>query len=228
MDADEALRRLRDWLRAGEFGPDGRLPPERALAPRLGVSRAELRSALAVVTGEGTLTRHVGRGTFLTDPPAPAAVRADPGDGRNAAADAASPRAVLEARLALEPGLAALAVLNATGRDLETLAAARRDVEAAPTWPAYDAADRRFHRAIAAAAGNAVLLRLHDVLAETSRRLDWGRLGERAARPAAEHPSHAEHEAIVTAIAARDRHAATDALRHHLLVEATALLGQSV
>ena len=45
--------------------PGERLPPERELAGKLGVSRGELRKALSALESEGVVERHVGRGTFL-------------------------------------------------------------------------------------------------------------------------------------------------------------------
>ena len=42
-----------------------RLPPERHLAAEFGVSRSEIRKALARMEAEGRLLRQVGRGTFI-------------------------------------------------------------------------------------------------------------------------------------------------------------------
>ena len=42
-----------------------RLPTERQLAADLGVSRAAIRHAMAVLQAEGRVSREVGRGTFL-------------------------------------------------------------------------------------------------------------------------------------------------------------------
>src|SRR5688500_9782341 len=47
--SDAILRDLRAWLSEARLPEDGRLPPERALAARFGVKRAELRKALAVI-----------------------------------------------------------------------------------------------------------------------------------------------------------------------------------
>ncbi|MGO8894639.1 MAG: FadR/GntR family transcriptional regulator [Streptosporangiaceae bacterium] len=49
----------------GGAGRGTRLPTERQLAADLGVSRAAIRHAMAVLQAEGHVSREVGRGTFL-------------------------------------------------------------------------------------------------------------------------------------------------------------------
>lgn len=66
---DDALARLRNHLAAIELPVDSRLPPERELAQALGISRADLRKALAVLEAENLIWRHVGKGTFIGSRP---------------------------------------------------------------------------------------------------------------------------------------------------------------
>ena len=82
----------------GGAGHGTRLPTERQLAADLGVSRAAIRHAMAVLQAEGRVSREVGRGTFLRggdpdgqEPPA--------GEARDRAADA-----IPAARPTAEPG----------------------------------------------------------------------------------------------------------------------------
>ena len=101
-------RQLRAYLARNNLPADGRLPPERALSEALGVTRAELRKALAVLEAEGLLWRHVGKGTFLGNRPL------DTLADVAAITQRTNPAEVMRTRLLLEPEVARLAALNAT------------------------------------------------------------------------------------------------------------------
>ena len=53
--ADGSLIQLRAWLAQRDLPADGRLPPERELIEILGVTRGELRKALATLEQNGEL-----------------------------------------------------------------------------------------------------------------------------------------------------------------------------
>ena len=61
---------LAEAISAGELTPGERLPSERELAGRLGVSRMTLRQALGSLERRGLMVRRVGRrgGTFVAEP----------------------------------------------------------------------------------------------------------------------------------------------------------------
>jgi DNA-binding FadR family transcriptional regulator len=204
-----ALTQLRAWLSQTPRREGERLPPERELCAILGVSRAELRKALAALERGGEVWRHVGKGTF---------VGAAMGEGADVAAVAerSSPAEVMAARRLFEPTLAAEAALNASARDLAELRDCLTGARAAETWRQYETWDNRLHRAIAVSAGNAVLLSLFDGLNTIRRAVTWRRLRPEDARPPRDHHSFADHDAIVAAINARDDAAAEAAMRRHL------------
>ena len=64
-EAQGALIQLRAYLTQQNLPASTRLPAERELCEILGVSRGELRKALAILEGHGELWRHVGKGTFI-------------------------------------------------------------------------------------------------------------------------------------------------------------------
>ena len=70
VDPQGTLTQLRAFLAQAPLSVDSRLPPERKLCQQLGVSRGELRKALATLEAEGQLWRHVGKGTFIGARPA--------------------------------------------------------------------------------------------------------------------------------------------------------------
>ncbi|MGQ4440777.1 GntR family transcriptional regulator, partial [Streptomyces violaceoruber] len=59
---------LRRQITTGRIGPGERLPSESALADRYKVSTATLRSALAVLQGEGLVEKIHGKGNFVRRP----------------------------------------------------------------------------------------------------------------------------------------------------------------
>ncbi|PZR52641.1 GntR family transcriptional regulator [Xylanimonas oleitrophica] len=66
---EEAAARLRAMMRRAELAPGDRLGDERTLAAELGIPRARLREALAVLQAEGVVRRRLGRGggVFASD-----------------------------------------------------------------------------------------------------------------------------------------------------------------
>ena len=57
-----------DAIAGGALGPGDRLPPERDLAVRLGVSRMTVRQGFDALARRGLVERGVGRGTFVSSP----------------------------------------------------------------------------------------------------------------------------------------------------------------
>ncbi len=63
---DQVLEILREQIASGAYAPDGRLPSETELAEEFDVSRATVRSALALLSAEGLVKRRHGAGTFVS------------------------------------------------------------------------------------------------------------------------------------------------------------------
>jgi len=205
-----ALAQLRAYLARTNLAADSRLPPERTLSQALGVTRAELRKALAVLESEGLLWRHVGKGTFLGNRPL------------DTLADVAAitrrtnPTEVMRTRLLLEPEVARLAALNATPTQIAEMQNCLKKSREAASWRQYEAWDNRLHRTIAEATQNNLLLSLLDTLNAVRRAVTWGRLRANPVKPNPDHHSFSEHESIVAAIADRDMTRAAAGMRKHL------------
>jgi DNA-binding FadR family transcriptional regulator len=209
-NAQSALTQLRAYLAQQELPAATRLPAERELSEILGVSRGELRKALAILEGQGELWRHVGKGTFVGARPV-----AELASVASIAAET-SPAEVMRARLVVEPELAREAALHHTLGDIAELRRCLTGARAAETWRHYENWDNRLHRAIAEAADNALLLAIFDTLNAVRRTVVWGRLRDERPRPPPDHHSFGEHEAIVAAIEERDLAAAANRMRLHL------------
>jgi DNA-binding FadR family transcriptional regulator len=143
---EETLERLGTAIKLGLLSPGSRLPAERDLCTRLGISRSTLRQALTALAQSGHLhaVRGRGGGTFVADRPPPA----DPpsrellGEWREAC----------DLRLAIELGVAALAAERAREEDLQPLDEVVAAMETLlDDFAAYRQADVRFHIGLAEA-----------------------------------------------------------------------------
>jgi GntR family transcriptional repressor for pyruvate dehydrogenase complex len=65
--AEGAAVRIANEITSGAIRPGQRLPPERDLAPRLGLSRGALREGLRTLESVGLVTARVGQGRFVND-----------------------------------------------------------------------------------------------------------------------------------------------------------------
>lgn len=222
-EAPDPVARLRGYIVEGAYALGGRLPPERRLTEELGMSRSTLRKALDALERDGLIWRHVGKGTFVAD---------DGGRLRpkhSAMAELGrqlTPFRMMRARIAIEPAIAREAAVNASGETLVKMRRAIDRAKAATTWAEYEAQDDAFHRAVAEASDNLLLLTLFDQLNEVRRAVAWGSVTRESDRPSRDHSSFAEHDAIADAIAGRDPAAAYEAMRRHLGSVARRLFGE--
>lgn len=208
--APSLLAALRHWLNEIQSGPDQRLPPERKLAEKFAVSRAELRKALATLEREGLIHRHVGRGTFVTQPGETAAAEAEE------VAAMTNPVDAMQARTMVEPDIARVAALRANSRQIAEMRRLCGEMRQAKTWDVYAELDWRFHNLLAEATGNVVLVEIQRLVNGVRRFVVWGNLIKRPVGPAKDYHSFMEHEQIVEAIANRDGEGAYAAMLDHL------------
>ncbi len=216
------LEQVEEWLESPELSDGGRLPPERDLAERFGVKRSQIRKVLAALEAQGRVWRHVGKGTFLTRA---AELRAAAGrsDGIAAIAHRTSPPEAMQARMILEPEIARRAALKATSAQIEEMQRLSADMRAAGSWGSYEDLDWRFHNLLAEASGNTLLVEMQRLVNGVRRQVVWGHLARRPVGPSPDYHSFDEHDAIVGAIASRDRRGAAEAMRRHLDSTAAAL-----
>ncbi len=209
----EGLERLRAYIRENGYGRGDRLPPERRLIEDLEMSRAALRQALEALEHSGAIWRHVGKGTFVGGAPLEPGA---PGDAIVSLGRDLTPMRMMQARLCIEPALAREAAIHATAANMAAMEQAEERARAAASWSEYEAQDDVFHRTVAGASDNALLLEFFDQLNRVRRAVTWGSVARRSARPPSDHSSFDEHRGIVARIAARDADGACAAMRAHL------------
>ncbi|WP_371477733.1 FadR/GntR family transcriptional regulator [Kitasatospora sp. NBC_00315] len=168
---EETVERILEAIKLGVLGHGDRLPPERELAVRLGISRETLREAIRSLRQAGFVDSRRGRygGTFITyrlPPP-------DLGDLRRAVQDlGAELEDALTYRMVLETGASEQAARRVLTEEQRAYLRERLDVlEDAPAEE-YRQLDSRFHLAIAELTGSPSLaaritesrMRLNDLL----------------------------------------------------------------
>ncbi len=221
-ERNDALQQIRVLITDGGYEAGDRLPPERELIERLGVSRNSLRKGLETLEREGVIWRQVGKGTFVA-----AREGADFYPRLTDLTQQVTPVQMMRARLSVEPAIAREAAANASADVVARLENARdRSLEAA-SWDSYEEADDSFHRCIAEATGNILLLSIFDHLNQVRRAVSWQKVVRASTQPSSSHPSFQEHEIIFAAIVSRDPSAAHAAMREHLNSVAARLYGDS-
>jgi GntR family transcriptional repressor for pyruvate dehydrogenase complex len=159
--SDDIVAQLETMILEGTLKAGERLPAERALAERFGVSRPSLREAIQKLAARGLLISRQGGGTFVSD--SLGSSFSDP-LVQILANNVEAQRDLLEFRHTLEGSCAYYAALRATEPDHERLHEAYRALQSCYARGAdvcraeEGAADARFHLAIAEASHNAVLL----------------------------------------------------------------------
>ena len=219
-EREGAVAALKTFLSTGDYAPGDRIPPERELIGRLGISRTLLRRALDSLEREGMIWRHVGKGTFV----------ANGGDGGagdlGALTRQLTPVRMVRARLCIEPAIAREAAINASREAIARIKLAMERAQAAASWSDYETHDDRFHRAVAEASDNILLLSLFDKLNHARRAIALANVVRQSRRPPATHSSFAEHQQITAAIEARDAAAAHEAMRQHIGSVSARLFGE--
>lgn len=157
---DQAVGRLRQQITSGAWPVGMRIPPEPELTELIGVGRNTVREAVQSLVHAGMLERRQGSGTYvISDSELGTAM------GRQIAG--AHQRDVLEVRRSLEVEAARLAARRRTDEEVAELRELRDQRAAAHESGDLDAsvaADLVFHRTIAVATRNPVLLALYENL----------------------------------------------------------------
>jgi len=206
--AKSIVNEIARLVAVGKIKPGDKFPPEATLAEQMNVGRSSIREAFRVFQMLGVTEAKPGRGTILVNT-APLFALTDWSEFTSA--DLIND--IAEARLALEPLIAAMAAKRADAAGIrrigETLEAGRRAIgnEAASIQTSLD-----FHTAVAEASGNQTLLLATRLL--RSLYFESARYSRR--NPESYVTLLADHEKIFSAIRKRDPQAAIAASENHM------------
>jgi len=207
--SDDVAKKLESMIIAGEYAVGAKLPNEKELAQQFGVGRSSMREAVRTLQAAGFLRSSHGIGVFVnSDRPRIGGAVDQSLIGGYTMSD------LFEARVAIEGQTAELAARRLTDHHREIIqsvigSAAKSDVSHAE----FVRLDYRFHRQIADASGNPLLLHMWDTLGSQFEEYSTkvikmpGRL-ERA---------HDDHCGIAEAIFAADSLRAGELAREHVL-----------
>lgn len=208
--------RIETMILEGVLPEECRLPPERELAARMGVSRPKLREALRTLSERDLVRIRHGDGTFVARLTSEAL---SPGLIDLYARHGLAARDYLEYRREQEGFAARLAAARATEPDHWAIAGSIEALEAAHLSgdiERSEGADVAFHTAIVNASHNSVLIHMmRSIYALTRRGVFYNRRKLRSIEGAGERLLD-QHRSIATAILAGDPDAAEGAARAHL------------
>jgi GntR family transcriptional repressor for pyruvate dehydrogenase complex len=206
---ETVVDRLAAAIRDGEFAPGEKLPTERELGERFGVSRNVVREAVNELRTRGLITTRQGSGSVVSDDihKPVRQVMEDLLTGRDGAEGK-----LIELRRILEVHIAALAAERATRADIEGMERILKDFDAAGADLARCAElDVAFHQALCRAAHNelfgVVVEPLNELLTATRRRALQRSGMETAAR---------SHGALLVAIRSHDSALAAHCMTEHM------------
>ena len=202
--------RLREAIRSGFYVNGDQLPAERELAERFDTARSTIRKVLLNLEIDGLIERRVGSGTF---------VRTDDMT-MNAAHDIVSrvsPLELIEARLAVEPHMIRLAVLNATANEIKILGSILDDLEQCRNdKEAFSRHDSMFHEWLARSAKNPLLLHLYQQINAVRGHDQWAAMKNKILLPEEIDEYNRQHRAVFEAIEHRDIASAVRHINEHL------------
>jgi len=207
---ERIVENLISMIKEGSLAEGDKLPPERQLCEKIGVSRPILREALKALQVMNIIDIRQGAGAYVKS--------LEPGEVVEHLdivfhLDSSLYRDLYEARGLLESDVAALAAERISGEELDALERNIRDAAAdINNEEAFFSRDLELHEMILKAAGN----RVFPVFMRSVTKLALVYRKKTNALPNIRHNTIRDHEAILAALKARDGEAARKAMAEHI------------
>jgi len=206
-----ALELLKKNIHSGHYQLEERLPSERVLCENLGLSRSGLRKILSLLEAENLVWRHVGKGTFVGPRPALST------EAFTIVTRKTNPLEIMEARLMLEPKIAAAAAQRASFQEIERLALCAKRNDEANDLETNEKWDVLFHETLVIATGNSLIISLYSGISKMRLSEDWCLKKQEWIAPENWASFKQEHGAIVKAVRDRNETKAEEAMYNHLI-----------
>ena len=195
-----------------------KLPPQRALAETLGVSRPTVREALVILETMGKVSIQPGKGVFLVTR-AQESLAAAPVTRFDRSFITGKETQIFQFRHAIEPAIAALVALNATQAQIDDMAAMLDDMKQASVRSDvqhFAQLDFAFHTQMIEAANNPFFIEamrpFFDLFSE-SQRLPFSNQKGLV-------DTMREHAALLEHLRSRNSHGARMAMEEHVVATA--------
>jgi len=211
-----AAEMLIEAIKRRKLLPGDKLPPERVIAQEMGLSRNTIREAISALQIMGILETRHSQGNFIAN-----SVDKDNYDALISLIfkNADDPFALIDARIAFEPGMAVLACRACTKRDLQNLAACFKRIQKAllaNDIETYRREDHAFHMRIAQITRNPLVVNTVSSLLKAMNQPLWQTMKKALVDARLRDDRVREHQAIFQAIADRDEAAVRNAVQEHL------------
>lgn len=213
------MAQIKKAIEVGTLSDGDQLPPERELSETYSASRSTVRKALNELEQQGLVSRKVGSGTFVTY------AGSDDITLETVIAQI-SPIQLIEARIGFERQMARLAVVHATGRDIEKMATILAELETtANDKSKFTQMDTEFHLTLAKASGNPLMVQLYTQINEVRSHSQWHAAREIVLTPEKIRQYNQYHRAIYEGLTNRDGTAIINALNAHMDLAQADLMG---
>lgn len=203
----KVAEQISSLVKDGNIKAGDKLPSERVLAERIGVSRPTIREAMIALEIAGIIEIRTGSGIYVIDQK-PELTVADTGVG---------PFEILDTRYIVEAEACALAAARITDEQIAQLKSTIQDMQEEEKRPdASEEADMNFHMIIADASQNSAIAAIIKWLWELRNQSSLSKAFMSRLREEGIHPSINEHQKIVAALEMRNPEKARNAMKSHI------------
>jgi len=211
-----AAEMLIEAIRKQKLLPGDKLPPERVISKEMGLSRNTIREAISALQIMGILETRHSQGNFIVH-----SVDKNNYDMLISLIfkNEEDPFALIDARIAFEPGAAVLAGRASTKKDILNLSACFKRIQKAlqaNDIETYRQEDHAFHLRIAQITRNPLVVNTISSLLNATNQPLWQTMKKALADAKLRDARIREHAAIFQAISDRDEAAIHSAVRTHL------------